>query len=90
MFENQRQSTGVAKQLLRLLKETERLRDISRNLATPSCQNPGQVRTERLRFYLGGLAASVPEQVCVLTKKLAADLTSEARDPSNEDYSVQW
>jgi hypothetical protein len=90
MFENERQSISVAQTLLCLLKETERLSDISRDLATPSCRPAGQTRTERLRFYLGGLAVSGAEHVCALTKELGAELTSESRDPSNKGYSVRW
>jgi hypothetical protein len=90
MFENERQSIGVAKPLLCLLKETERLSEISRSLTTPSREAAGQSRTERLRFYLGGLAMSGAEHVCALTKELGAELTAEARDPANRGYSVQW
>jgi hypothetical protein len=89
-FENQRFSIDVAKALLSLLSETERLSDISRNLAAPSGGPSGQKRTERLRFYLGGLAASGTENVCALSKRLEADLMSEARTLSNEDSSFQW
>jgi hypothetical protein len=90
MFENERQSIGVAKTVLCLLKEAERLSNISRNLATPSCQPGGQTRTERLRFYLGGLAISGAEHVCVLCEELGAELTSESRNPSNKSYLVRW
>jgi hypothetical protein len=90
MFENERQSIGMAKTLLCLLKETERLGDISRNLATPSFAHTRQIRTERLRFYLGGFALSGAERICALTRELRAELTSEARKPSNNAYSVRW
>jgi hypothetical protein len=90
LLEHERLSNGIAPTLLCLLKETERLSEISRNLATPSCEESKHIRTERLKFYLGGLAASGTERVCLLTKKLGADLVSEARDPSNGDYSAQW
>jgi hypothetical protein len=89
-FENQRPSIGVAEAILCLLSETERLNDISRTLAAPSCGSAGPSRTERLRFYLDGLAASGAENVCALTKRLEADLISEARTHSNEDSSIQW
>jgi hypothetical protein len=89
-FENERQSIGIEETLLCLLKETERLSDISRKLVTPSGEPPGKTRTARLRFYLGGLAVSAAEQVCGLTRQLGADLASAARNPANEDYSIQW
>jgi hypothetical protein len=90
VFGKERQSTGIGETLLRLLKETERLSEISRNLVTPVGEPPGQTRTARLRFYLGGLAMSAAEQACGLTKQLGADLASAARNPANEDCSIQW
>ena len=89
-FENKRLSMGVAKTLLCLLKEAKRLSDIARNLATPTCEDATQIRTERLRFYLGAFAATGLQHVCVLTEKLGADLASEARDASDEDYLAHW
>jgi hypothetical protein len=89
-FENERLSNGIAKRILCLLKETERLNDISRNLAAPSGQNTKHTRTERLRFYLGGLVVSGAEHVCVLSKKLGADLASEARGRLRADNLVRW
>lgn len=90
LFEKERQSIGIGETLLCLLKETERLSDISRNLVTPSSERLGQTRTARLRFYLGGLAVSAAQRICGLAKQLGADLASAARNPSNEDYSIQW
>jgi hypothetical protein len=90
MFENERQSIGMTGTLSCLLMESERLSGISRSLATPSSEPARQTRTERLRFYLGGLAVTGLERICVLTTELAAELTSEARDPSNKDRLVQW
>jgi hypothetical protein len=90
IFENQRLSAGIAKALSCLLSEAERLGDISQNLAAPSCEPSGPKRTERLKFYLGGLAASGTEHVCALIKTLEADLMSEARATSYEDSFVQW
>jgi hypothetical protein len=90
LFEKERQTIGIGGTLLCLLKETERLSDISRNLVRLSGEPPRQTRTARLRFYLGGLAVSAAEQVCSLTKQLGADLASAARNPSNEDHSIQW
>jgi len=90
MFENERQSTGIAKTLLCLLKESERFGDISRNLAIPSYADTREIRTERLRFYLGGLAVSCAERICVLTKELGAELTSERRKLSNNAYLARW
>jgi hypothetical protein len=55
-FESEGLSIGVAAKLLCLLKETERLSDLVRNLAMPSDEDPWQRKTERLRFYLGGFA----------------------------------
>jgi hypothetical protein len=90
MFENERQSIGMTGTLLCLLKESERLSGISRSLATPSSEPAMQTRTERLRVYLSGLAVTGLERICLLTKELGAELTSEARDPSNKDHLVQW
>ena len=90
MFQSEYLSSALAETLLRLLQETQRLNDVSRSLATSSCEGPGQTRTERLRFYLERLAASGAERVSVLTQKLGADLTSGRRDPANGGYSVQW
>jgi hypothetical protein len=90
MFENERQSTGIARTLLCLLKESERFGGISRNLATPSCADTREIRTERLRFYLGGLAVSGAERICGLTEELGAELTSEGRKLSNKAYLARW
>jgi hypothetical protein len=80
----------IAASLLCLLKETERLSDLARNLAMASDEAPRQGRTERLRFYLGGFAVAGAEHVCVLIEKLGADLTSEGRDHSNGKFPVGW
>lgn len=90
LFENKRLSMGVVKTLLCLLKETERLGHFARNLSTVSYEDARQTRTERLRFYLGGFAATGLEHVCVLTEKLGADLASAARHASNEDHLAHW
>ena len=90
IFGNQRLSVGIAKALSCLLSEAERLGDISQKLAAPSCEPSGPKRTERLKFYFGGLAASGTEHVCALIKRLEADLMSEARATSYEDSPVQW
>jgi hypothetical protein len=90
IFENKGMSIGVAKGLLCLLSETERLSVVSRNLVAPSCEPAGPNRTERLKFYLGALAASGSEHVSALTKILEAELISEAWSPSNKDSSAQW
>jgi hypothetical protein len=89
-FENETHSVGVANTILCLLEETERLSDISRNLVTPSCKDTRPTRIERLSFYLDGLAASRVEHICLLTKKLGADLASEARGHSCQDNLVRW
>jgi hypothetical protein len=89
-LESEGRSTGVAATLLCLLKETERLSDLARNLAMPSDEDPRQRRMERLRFYLGELAVAGAEHVCVLIEKLGADLASEARDPSGGKFPVRW
>jgi hypothetical protein len=89
-LESEGRSAGVAATLLSLLKETERLSDLARNLAMPSDEDPGQGRMERLRFYLGGLAVAGREHVCVLIEKFGADLASEARDPSGGKFPVRW
>lgn len=89
-FESEGLSIGVAATLLCLLKETERLSDLARNLAMLSDEDPGQRRTERLRFYLGGFAVAGAEHVCLLIEKLGADLASEARDPSGGKFPVRW
>jgi len=90
MFENKRQPTGIARTLLFLLKVSERLGDLSWNLATPSCADARKIRTERLRFYLGGLGVSSAERICLLTKELGAELTSERRKLSNNAYLARW
>lgn len=90
LFKNKRLSMGVAQNLLGLLKETERLSDMARKLSRLSDEEARQIRTERLRFYLGGFAAAGLEHVRVLTKKLGADLASEARGPSDDNFLVQW
>jgi hypothetical protein len=87
-LENERLSIGVANTISCLLQETERLSDISRNLVAPSCGDTTHTRTERLRFYLGGLVASGAEHVCLLTKQLRA--ASEARGHSREANLIRW
>jgi hypothetical protein len=69
LFKIERRPISVGQMLLQLLKECERLSDLSRNLAVRSSENPRQIRTARLRFYLGGLAASAAEHVHTLTKQ---------------------
>jgi hypothetical protein len=86
-FKNGHLSMAVANAILCLLKEAERLSDIARN-RFPSNEDAKESRTERLRFYLCGLAARGAERLCALTNNLGADLASEAH--TNEDYSVQW
>jgi hypothetical protein len=83
-------SIGVAATLLCLLKETERLSDLARDLAMPSAEDPRQRRTERLRFYLGRFAVAGAERVCFLMEKLGADLASEARDCSDGKFPAHW
>ena len=90
LFKNKRLSMGVAQNLLGLLKETERLSDMAGNLSRLSDEDARQIRTERLRFYLGGFAAAALEHVRVLTQKLGADLASEARNPSGDNFLVHW
>jgi hypothetical protein len=90
LFESQRLSNGFAETLWRLLNETERLSDICQNFAKPYCEDTRRPRTERLRFYLGGLATSATEHICVLIRKLETDVASEARDPSNKRYLFRW
>ena len=81
---------GVTQPLLSLLKETERVNDISRNLATSSAEDTGRRRTARLNFYFAGLVASRAEHLCVLTKQLAVDLVLDARNRQHKHYSAQW
>jgi hypothetical protein len=81
---------GVTQPLLSLLKETERVNDISRNLATSSAKDTGRRRTARLQFYFAGLVASRAKHLCVLTKQLAVDLVHEARNRQHKHYSAQW
>ncbi len=90
LFKNKRLSVGVAQNLLDLLKETERLSDMAGNLSRLSDEDGRQIRTKRLRFYLGGFAAAGLEHVRVLTQKLGADLASEARNPSGDNFLVHW
>jgi HAMP domain-containing protein len=86
-FENTRMLMGVAEALLCFLRETERLSDVARNLSKVSCEGR---RTERLRFYLGGLAAAEGEHVCMLIEKLGSDLASEARGRSDGNFLGRW
>jgi hypothetical protein len=90
LFAKERLPIGVTQTLLSLLKETERVNDISRNLATSSAEDTGRRRTARLQFYFAGLVASRTEHLCVLTKQLAVDLVLEARNPQHKHYSAQW
>ena len=89
-FEKTGSSMKAGKALLHLLTETERLSDIARNLSTPSQEDAWQTGMERLRFYLGGLAATGAEHVCVLTEKLGSDFASEAREASDANRLVHW
>jgi hypothetical protein len=89
VFENEPLSSMVPRTLLCLLDETERSSKLSRDLAAYSCED-NQSSTCRLKFYLDRLAASGAEHICVLTKKLATDLTCKPRDPSRDEYSPQW
>jgi hypothetical protein len=89
-FENGGQSIGMPHTLFFLLQEAERLSDISRNLATPPSQSIGQTGAERLRYYLGGLAISRLKRLFNLSKELALELTSEARDPAKKLDAVRW
>jgi hypothetical protein len=90
LFAKERLPIGVTQTLLSLLKETERVNDISRNLATSSAEDTGRHRTARLQFYFAGLVASRAEHLCVLTKQLAVDLLLETRNGQRKHYSVQW
>jgi hypothetical protein len=89
-FEKERLPIGVTETLLCLLKEIERVNDISRNLATSSAEDKARSRTARLKFYFAGLVASRAEHLCVLSKQLALDLIIEARDRQHKHYSAQW
>jgi hypothetical protein len=89
LFENERPSSGIAKSLLRLLKESERLSAISRDLERPSGKDAGQSAADRLKFYFGRLAANGMEHVSVLSKKLGTDLTCQVRG-SGTGNAVQW
>jgi hypothetical protein len=81
---------GVTQTLLSLLKETERVRDISQNLAASSGEDTGRSRTGWLKFYLTRLVACRADHLCVLTKQLGVDLVLEARDRQGKQYSAQW
>ncbi len=89
-FRNERLENGFGKALLKLLRETERLSNLSQHLAAPSTEGFGPTRTERLRFYFGDLTARRVERVCALTKRLAAELTFEARNSSGQDSLTCW
>ena len=89
LFEHKRLSMGVANSVLCLLRETERLSDIARELSTPAYEDARQTRTKRLRFYFGERVACGAEQVCVLTRKLGADLAAEARSHSEHNL-IGW
>jgi hypothetical protein len=81
---------GVTQTLLSLLKETERVSDISQHLAMSSGEDTGQSRTARLRLYFTRLVASRAEHLGVLTQQLGVDLVLEARDRQHKQYSAQW
>jgi hypothetical protein len=89
-FAKDRLPHRVTDTLLRLLKETERVNGISRNLATSSAEDTARSRTARLQFYFAGLVASRAEHLCVLSKQLAVELVIEARDRQHKHYSAQW
>jgi HAMP domain-containing protein len=86
-LENTRLLMGVAEALRCFLRETERLSDVAKDLSKVSCED---TRTERLRFYLGGLAAAEVEHVCRLIEKLGSDLASEARGPTDGNFLGRW
>jgi hypothetical protein len=90
LFAKERLPIGVTQTLLSLLKETQRVSDISQNLAASSGEDTGQSRTARLRFYFTRLVASRADHLCVLTKQLGVDLVLEARDRQGKQYSAQW
>ena len=90
LFEHKRLSMGMANSVLCLLRETERLSDIARELSTPAYEDARQIRTKRLRFYFGERVACGAEHVCVLTRKLGADLAAEARSHSREHNLIRW
>jgi HAMP domain-containing protein len=86
-LENTRSLMGVAEALRCFLRETERLSDVAKDLSKVSCED---TRTERLRFYLGGLAAAEVEHVCLSIETLGSDLASEARGPSDGNFLGRW
>jgi hypothetical protein len=90
LFEHKRLSMGVANSVLCLLRETERLSDIARELSTPAYEDARQIKMKRLRFYFGERVACGAEHVCVLTRKLGADLAAEARSQSREHNLIRW
>jgi hypothetical protein len=90
LFARQRLTIDVTQTLLGLLTETERVSDISRNLATFSREDAEGSRTARLRFYFTRLVANRADHLCVLTKQLGGDLVLQARDRQDKHYSAQW
>jgi hypothetical protein len=90
LFAKERLPIGVTQTLLSLLKETERVSDISQNLAAPSRQNSERSRSARLRFYFTRLVASKADHLCILTKQLGTDLVLEARGHQDKQCTAQW
>jgi hypothetical protein len=90
LFAKERLPIRVTQTLLSLLKEIERVSDISWNLATSSREGTGRTRTARLRSYFTRLVASRVDHLCVLSKQLGVDLVLQARDHQDKQYSAQW
>jgi hypothetical protein len=85
---------GTSKQPIKAVSrettETERVSNISRNLATSSREDAGGSRTARLRFYFTRLVANRADHLCFLTKQLGVDLVLQARDRQDKQYSARW
>ena len=90
LFAKERLPIRITQTLLGLLKEIERVSNISWNLATSSREGTGRTRTARLRSYFTRLVASRVDHLCVLIKQLGVDLVLQARDHQDKQYSAQW
>jgi hypothetical protein len=90
LFAKERLPIRVTQTLLGLLKEIERVSDISWNLVASSGEGTGRTRTVRLRSYFTRLVASRVDHLCVLTKQLGVDLVLQARGRQDKQYFAQW
>jgi hypothetical protein len=84
------QKIALAVRALPVVQPEERGKEVAGLEKIESLCVTRQVQTERLKFYLDRLAASGAEHICMITKQSAAELTSQARKPSNNAYFARW